>query len=133
MEIVTDASPNMKVGNKYLSGAALTVRYKGTVQPGYVLTVKANGTALPEENGVYTVTVTENTVITALMLLIGDVNLDGIVDICDATAIQRHLADLEPLSGQALALADVNGDGAVDISDVTYLQEYIAGYDIVLG
>ena len=133
MEIVTNASPNMKVGSKYLSGAALTVRYKGTVQPGYVLTVKANGTALPEENGVYTVTVTENTVITALMLLIGDVNLDGIVDICDATAIQRHLADLEPLSGQALALADVNGDGAVDISDVTYLQEYIAGYDIVLG
>ena len=65
--------------------------------------------------------------------LIGDVNIDGIVDICDATAIQRHIADLEPLSGQALALADTNGDGAVDISDVTRLQEYIAGYDIVLG
>lgn len=28
----------------------------------------------------------------------GDANLDGRVDTCDVTAIQRHIAELEPLS-----------------------------------
>ena len=60
-------------------------------------------------------------------------DLDGIVDICDVTAIQRHIAELEPLSGQALALADTNGDGEIDISDATHLQMYLAEYDVVLG
>ena len=68
------------------------------------------------------------------MGLIGDVNGDNKVDITDATAIQSHLAEMESLSGQALALADVNSDGKVDISDVTHLQKYLAEFDgIVLG
>ena len=68
------------------------------------------------------------------MGLIGDVNGDNKVDITDATAIQRHLAEMESLSGQALALADVNSDGKVDISDATHLQMYLAEFDgIVLG
>ena len=134
MEIVTNASPNMMVGSKYLSGAVVTLRYKDTVQTGYVLKVKANGTELPEENGVYTVTVTENTEITATKeLLIGDANLDGIVDIRDATTIQKHLAGLVTLEGDALAAADTDGSGTVDINDVTHLQKYIAKLDVVLG
>ena len=134
MEIVTNAEEDMIVGSRYLSGAVVKVRYKGTVQPGYVLTVKANNTEpAADENGVYTVTVTENTEITALILLIGDVNLDGRVDIRDVTAIQRHLAELEPLSDQALALTDTNGDGEIDISDATHLQMYLAEFDVVPG
>ena len=124
----------MIVGSRYLSGAVVKVRYKGTVQPGYVLTVKANNTEpAADENGVYTITVTENTEITALILLIGDVNLDGRVDIRDVTAIQRHLAEIELLSGQTLALADTNGDGEIDISDATHLQMYLAEFDVVPG
>ena len=135
MEIVTNADEDMMVNGKYLSGAALTLRYKGTVEDGYVLKVKANGTEMPEENGVYTITVTENTEITATMkeLLIGDANLDGIVDIRDATTIQKHLAGLVTLEGEALAAADTDGSGTVDINDVTHLQKYIAKFDVVLG
>ena len=58
-------------------------------------------------------------------------NLDGRVDIRDVTAIQRHLAELEPLSDQALALADTNGDGEVTIDDATHLLMYLAEYDVV--
>ena len=62
MEIVTNADEDMKVGGRYLSGAALTLRYTGTVEPGYVLIVKASGTDLTEENGVYTITMPDSDV-----------------------------------------------------------------------
>ena len=52
----------------------------------------------------------------------GDVNLDGIINIADVTAIQRYLCELEELSGEQLSVADVNGDCIVDIADATYLQ-----------
>lgn len=66
-------------------------------------------------------------------LLIGDVDLDGIITISDVTVIQLHAAELITLSGDALPAADTNGDGKVDVNDATHLQKYIAEYDVVLG
>ena len=57
--------------------------------------------------------------------LLGDVNLDGTVNISDATAIQKHLANIHTVSGKALRAADFNGDGKVDISDGTSIQRSI--------
>ncbi len=56
----------------------------------------------------------------------GDANLDGVIDIRDATTIQKHIAGLITLEGAALANADADGDGDVDIDDVTAVQKYIA-------
>ena len=56
----------------------------------------------------------------------GDVNLDGQVNISDATLIQFYLAELSDLSANQKTLADVNGDGELDISDATELQFRIA-------
>ena len=64
---------------------------------------------------------------------IGDVNLDGQINVNDVTAIQRHFAELELFSDEQLALADTNGDEVIDISDATHLQMYLAEYDVVLG
>lgn len=64
---------------------------------------------------------------------IGDVNLDGQININDVTAIQRHIAELELLSDEQLAMADTNGDEEIDISDATHLQMYLAECDVVLG
>lgn len=65
--------------------------------------------------------------------LIGDTNLDGIVNIRDVTAIQRHIAELEIFTDDQIALADTNGDGEINITDATRLQMYLAEYDVVLG
>lgn len=65
--------------------------------------------------------------------MIGDANSDGRVNIRDVTAIQRHVAECEILTGGALLAADTDGDGKVTIEDATHLQMYLAEYDVVLG
>ena len=64
---------------------------------------------------------------------IGDVNLDGVINIRDVTAIQRHLAEIKTLSFEQLCLSDTTGDNNVSISDATLLQMYLAEYDVTLG
>ncbi|MBQ8001044.1 MAG: hypothetical protein IJ298_07600 [Ruminococcus sp.] len=59
--------------------------------------------------------------------LIGDVNEDGDVNIKDATAIQKHLAEIEFLSDDSLVIADFNQDEDVSIKDATAIQKYLAG------
>ena len=56
----------------------------------------------------------------------GDVNRDGVVNITDATEIQRYLAEIVTFDGDQIALADVDGDGDVSISDATALQFMLA-------
>ena len=65
---------------------------------------------------------------TTEQLLIGDANLDGVISIKDVTTIQRHVAELEWLTGNALIAADVNGDGSVSIKDATCVQLYLAEF-----
>lgn len=59
--------------------------------------------------------------------LLGDVNLDGKLNVKDATAIQKHLASIAPLNDKGLAVADFNTDGKVNIKDATAIQKKIAG------
>lgn len=57
----------------------------------------------------------------------GDVNLDGRIDINDATAIQLYIAGKSEISDDSLSLSDVNGDGAILITDATELQKALVG------
>ena len=65
--------------------------------------------------------------------LVGDANQDGVVDVHDATTIQKHLANISKLTGTGLANADANKDGVVDIQDATLIQKYIARLVKTLG
>ena len=56
----------------------------------------------------------------------GDVNGDGNISVKDATAIQKHVANLEKIAAEREALADVNGDTFINIKDATAIQKYIA-------
>ena len=60
--------------------------------------------------------------------ILGDVNLNGEVDILDATLIQRYLVALDELSERQQAIADTNRSGEVDILDATRIQRYLAGF-----
>ncbi len=59
-------------------------------------------------------------------LVFGDVNLDGRVNIKDATTLQKHLAKLLTLNDRNLSVADTNRDGRVTIKDATTIQKKIA-------
>ena len=56
----------------------------------------------------------------------GDVNGDGVVNVADATEIQKYLAELVELSEKQKISADVNGDGVISIFDATEIQKIAA-------
>lgn len=53
---------------------------------------------------------------------LGDVNLDGVLNIVDATVIQQYVAELISFDETQLSIADVNHDGEYDILDATEIQ-----------
>lgn len=55
---------------------------------------------------------------------LGDVNMDGSVDIKDATLLQQYLASMFEATEVTFneELADVNGDGRITVTDATYIQ-----------
>ncbi|MBQ8056836.1 MAG: dockerin type I repeat-containing protein [Ruminococcus sp.] len=63
-------------------------------------------------------------------LIMGDTDLNGKVNIFDATEIQLHIAELITLNNDALYVADCNGDGKVNIFDVTWIQSFIAEAEV---
>ena len=56
----------------------------------------------------------------------GDVNLDGKLDIIDATLIQYASIDLVPFSTLQKKLADYNSDGRMSILDTTAIQHAVS-------
>lgn len=71
---------------------------------------------------------TEPTTVPEPKYIFGDVNCDGVIDITDATTVQKiALTYADTTSSMTNYLADVNGDGRISIVDVTYIQKYIVG------
>lgn len=58
--------------------------------------------------------------------LYGDADLNGKVNVKDATAVQKYAAKLLELDGQAFVQADVNGDLKVNVKDATLIQKLAA-------
>ena len=59
--------------------------------------------------------------------IIGDADGDGGVSILDATAIQRHLAEI-PTKAYDEKAADADGEKGVTILDATAIQRWLAGF-----
>lgn len=68
----------------------------------------------------------------AVVLLKGDADCDGVVNIRDATAIQKHVADIITLTEQGMANAEVDGNGILNVKDATFIQKSIAGIPTAL-
>ena len=63
-------------------------------------------------------------------LILGDADLDGEVDVRDATLIQRSLADMAELAPEGEICADVDSDGEPDITDATLIQRFLADMEV---
>ncbi len=75
--------------------------------------------AIPDENA----TIDE-------VVILGDAYKDGVVNIKDATFIQKVIAGLEEFASVFDSkAADVNYDGSINIKDVTAIQKHLAGLD----
>lgn len=60
----------------------------------------------------------------------GDVDLNGKVNVKDATLVQKYLANMVNLDKHPLKQADVNSDGKLNIRDATVIQKYCAKLDV---
>ncbi|MBQ4128586.1 MAG: CotH kinase family protein [Ruminococcus sp.] len=56
----------------------------------------------------------------------GDADLDGEVTVLDATAIQKHCAQMLTLSEQGAINGDVNRDTKLNVLDATIIQKFLA-------
>lgn len=63
-------------------------------------------------------------------VLIGDVNLGGVITISDASDVQLYITDQLTFTDDQKIAADTNGDGLIDIKDATVIQCYIAGISL---
>ncbi len=60
--------------------------------------------------------------------IMGDADLDGKINIKDATLIQKFTVKLETLTDIQIVLSNVNSTGGVNIKDATIVQKYVASY-----
>ncbi len=97
---------------KGCSGSLTIYGFKGSVAE---ITAKDYGYKFVAMDDAYTENVT------------GDVNLDGKLNIKDATLLQKHLAKIASLGTTALRLADFDQNSKVNIRDATAIQKKIAG------
>lgn len=56
---------------------------------------------------------------------LGDVNMDGKVNLIDYTKILAHVKKTSPLTGKSLSIADVNKDGKVNLIDYTKVLAHV--------
>ncbi len=72
-------------------------------------------------------TTTESTIPTIPGLLIGDTNFDGVVNVADATTIQKMVVNSTNVDSTKFAVFDVNNDGVINIIDATTIQKFCVG------
>lgn len=57
---------------------------------------------------------------------LGDINLDGTLNVLDITALQMYVSKNGDLTEDQLKIADIDGDGKIDVGDVTALQRLVS-------
>ena len=58
------------------------------------------------------------------IVVLGDVNGDGEIDVTDASKVVGHFFDIVKLTDAAFVSGDVNGDGEIDVSDASMMVNH---------
>ena len=56
--------------------------------------------------------------------ILGDVNLDGRINVVDANIVRRSVAKYVTLDEIQTILADVNSDGEINVMDANYIRKF---------
>ena len=108
--------------------ATFNVAVASTVTPGDVqVVVNANTAIMVEPNGTSTYTYQKANSFTWTIeegALLGDVNMDGAIDIADVNKVLELMAT--STKAEDYPAGDVNGDGGIDIADVNKVLEIMA-------
>ena len=62
-------------------------------------------------------------------IILGDADMNGKVNVKDATAVQKHVADMQALTADGIIAADADGNTKINVKDATAIQKYVAGID----
>lgn len=62
------------------------------------------------------------------VVILGDGNGDGSVNLTDLLKVQKHILNVNPVTGSHLKALDVNYDSTIDLKDLLKVQKYILGY-----
>ena len=62
--------------------------------------------------------------------IVGDADMNSIINVKDATLIQKHVASITTLTDTALDCADADRNGDVNVKDATTVQKFVAGITI---
>ena len=114
--------------------AADTAEFAYSTEDKDIISVSNDGEVKGLKEGSATVTITCGGVSTDVAVtvtsgkssIIGDVNMDGVVTISDATAIQKFCIGIDPNCDFNNLLADVNNDGVISVLDATCVQRFVA-------
>lgn len=60
-------------------------------------------------------------------ILYGDANCDGVINVADATAVQKAVVGVLIQSDAEFISSDVNSDSSISVTDATIMQKYIVG------
>ena len=74
-------------------------------------------------------TPSETTTITEPTFRLGDVNLDGNVNVQDVVLLQKYLIRKETLTAEQAKPADSNSDGVINVIDLSRLKKWILSVD----
>ncbi|MDO5124608.1 MAG: starch-binding protein [Eubacteriales bacterium] len=73
----------------------------------------------------------ESTAPTAENYYLGDADMNGKVNVKDATLIQKHVAGIEKITGEvALLASDADQNGNVNVKDATAIQKFVANMPV---
>lgn len=131
-ETSTDPVATTTAATEPSSTAATTVGTEPQITTGTVPTASASQPTT--ESGTAATTVEGTTATNAGEyvdpLILGDSDLSGVVNIKDATLIQKHAANMISLIGDGATCADAYTDGKINIKDATVIQKYLAKMSI---
>lgn len=104
-----------------VSSTAATVTTDPT-QPGNSTTATVTD---PAQSG-SSIPSTQLTTVQQELYLLGDADQDRKITVKDATVVQKHVAKIISLKGNALRAADSDEDSKVTVKDATVIQKYVA-------